>query len=349
MWPSERKPNFGIFVKNFVDEMLKYGVDIKVVKSEITPANPFETFLKYAKLLYEFNKSNFSPDIVQVEYAFPTGMIPLISRSKKAKKILVFHGTDLKIWKKLPLGRFFYNLLIKSYDAFIFPSQSSFTDFSRNFSLPAQKIAGVIPRGIDSDFRELNREKSRAELSIKTDEIVILSVANFVQVKNHDAIVRALKPFSPGHKLKIVFIGDGPEKSRIMKEAEEVKNPLIEFLFPGSIDRELVKKWFSAADIFVHASVSESYGIVVREAMVSGLAVVASRIPAIEEAIEDGRTGLLFDPNSPEELRRHLEVLIRDESLRKTLGEQAKQSDKIWTMKKTAEKYLELYNRLLSK
>lgn len=349
MWPSERKPNFGIFVKNFIDEMLKYGVDINVIKSEITPANPIETFLKYAKLFYEFGKSNLAPDIVQVEYAFPTGMIPLISRKKKAKKILVFHGTDLKIWEKLPLGRFFYNLLIESYDAFIFPSQSSFADFSRNFSLPAQKIAEIIPRGIDSDFRELNREKSRAELSIKTDEIVILSVANFVQVKNHDAIVRALKFFSPGHKLKIVFIGDGPEKSRIMKEAEEIKNPLIEFLFPGSIDRKLVKKWFSAADIFVHASVSESYGIAVREAMASGLAVVASRIPAIEEAIEDGRTGLLFDPNSPEELTSHLEVLIKDESLRKTLGEQAKQSDRIWTMKKTAEKYLELYNRLLSK
>jgi glycosyltransferase involved in cell wall biosynthesis len=75
------------------------------------------------------------------------------------------------------------------------------------------------------------------------------------------------------------------------------------------------------SDLFIHPSVSnEDLPNVISEAMALGKPIIGSRLAGIPEQIEDGVTGLLFEPGADEELASKIELLIRDEKMRQTFG-----------------------------
>lgn len=77
---------------------------------------------------------------------------------------------------------------------------------------------------------------------------------------------------------------------------------------------------YEQADIFVMPTYRDSFGMVYLEAMASGLPVVAGRISAVPEIVDQGKTGFLVSPGNREELARALEALITDPPLRQRIG-----------------------------
>jgi starch synthase len=80
---------------------------------------------------------------------------------------------------------------------------------------------------------------------------------------------------------------------------------------------------YRAADVVVFPTVwrTEGFGLVAAEAMACGTAVVASRVGAIPEVVEDGVTGLLVTPDDEQDLARGISRVLSDEPLRRRLGE----------------------------
>jgi glycosyltransferase involved in cell wall biosynthesis len=104
---------------------------------------------------------------------------------------------------------------------------------------------------------------------------------------------------------------------------------------------------FRQADIFVLPTIGETYGLVICEAMASGLPVVATNVGAIPEIVEDGVSGVLVPPNSPSALADSLQRLVRQPEQRRSMGERGLQlAHRDHDAKRNIESILELMTGL---
>ncbi|KKQ04374.1 MAG: Glycosyltransferase, group 1 family protein, partial [Candidatus Moranbacteria bacterium GW2011_GWF1_36_4] len=110
-----------------------------------------------------------------------------------------------------------------------------------------------------------------------------------------------------------------------------------------------VKNFYAGADIFVYASKSETQGMIISEAMYSGLPVVAVNATGICDLVIDGKTGYLVAENK-KEFSDAVFDLAGDENKRKLFGENSKKvAMENYTSKVCAKKMIELYERIKTK
>ena len=147
---------------------------------------------------------------------------------------------------------------------------------------------------------------------------VIGSLGRLVPQKSFDVLVRAL-PSLP--RVTAVLVGDGPERVALESLASEL----------GVADRLVVTGWSNNAraylptfDVFVLPSRLEGFPLAIVEAMLAALAVVASDVGSVAEAVHEGETGLLVPPDDAVELARALGVLLDDAELRRRMGDRGR-------------------------
>ncbi len=141
----------------------------------------------------------------------------------------------------------------------------------------------------------------------------------------------------------MAIVGQGSEEPRLRQAAERADIQERVFFHPPMED---IAQAFSAADVFVLPSVSEGLSNSLLEAMASGLAVLASRVGGTPEAVEEGRSGLLFDPRDEAELKRQITRFFSEPGLVPVLGEAArKKALEGFSIERIAELYEALYRR----
>lgn len=155
---------------------------------------------------------------------------------------------------------------------------------------------------------------------------VVLSVGNLIRIKGHESLLRAFAAVQgefPGITLEI--IGDGPERSRLQKLAEELdlQNKVH---FRGRQGRGQVAEAMRRATVFALPSAYEALGCVYLEAMASGRPVIACRGQGIEEVIEHGVNGSLAGPDDLQELTNALTGLLQNSDLRRRIGGAARRT-----------------------
>jgi len=99
-------------------------------------------------------------------------------------------------------------------------------------------------------------------------------------------------------------------------------------VFTGMLQGEELSQAYASGDVFVMPSESETLGLVVLEAMSSGLPVVAARAGGIPEIIpeeQEGKTGFLFSPGDLDDCLSKLRPLLQDNELRETIGKAARE------------------------
>jgi glycosyltransferase involved in cell wall biosynthesis len=132
-------------------------------------------------------------------------------------------------------------------------------------------------------------------------------------------------------KLPVKIAGKGPIRDDLVRESpENVK-------FVGHLDGENLKKFYKEARFLVVPSIClEAFGLVIIEAMKEGLPVLASRIGGIPEIIDNGISGLLFEPGNVKDLKEKMQFLWNNKEICKSLANEGR---KIILQKYTEEKY----------
>ncbi|ONI03648.1 hypothetical protein PRUPE_6G271800 [Prunus persica] len=122
---------------------------------------------------------------------------------------------------------------------------------------------------------------------------------------------------------RIAFIGDGPYREDLEKLFSGM--PAV---FTGMLGGEELSQAYASGDVFVMPSESETLGLVVLEAMSSGIPVVGARAGGIPDIIpldQEGKTGFLYDYGDVDDCLRKLQPLLENKELRETIGQAARE------------------------
>jgi sulfoquinovosyltransferase len=112
-------------------------------------------------------------------------------------------------------------------------------------------------------------------------------------------------------------------------------------VFTGMLGGEELSQAYASGDVFVMPSESETLGLVVLEAMSSGIPVVGARAGGIPDIIPpelDGKTGFLFNPGDLDDCLSKLEPLLDNQELRETIGKAARQDTEKYDWKAATKK-----------
>jgi glycosyltransferase involved in cell wall biosynthesis len=187
------------------------------------------------------------------------------------------------------------------------------------------KSVKVLPVAVKSnkfEYSKSSRDSVRSQLGIRQQATVVGFIGRMSHEKN---LFMLLKSFASASiddpHLMLVLVGQGMLEIELRRMVDKL-NIQGKVIFCGV--REDIGAILSSFDIFVLPSFIEALSNALLEAMSSGRAIICSDIRGNRELIRNNIEGLLVDPNDPKSLASKIQLLSRDESLRRRLGNNAK-------------------------
>ncbi len=253
---------------------------------------------------------------VLISHLLPLGTAALIARWLGGLPYnLLIHGLDLRLAISHPRKKKIAIYVIRKAKHVFANSEKIASEIE---ALTGVK-ATVITPGTEPQ-KTIARAEARKELGINPETALTLAVGRLVPRKGFDQLIAALK-FLPNDR-KLVILGNGNDASRL---EELAKTHARQITFIKDATDEMRNLWYAAADIFAlpvrdEGTDVEGFGIVFLEAAAHGLPVIAGRSGGAVEAIEDGETGILVDPNNPQEIAEKIEYLFMHKDIREQMG-----------------------------
>ena len=177
----------------------------------------------------------------------------------------------------------------------------------------AQKI-GVVPCGVNLDlFRPMDKTAARQRLGFDKDESIVLYVGRFDPIKGIDRLLEAIAHLKHLKRMRLVIIGgDGPATPEYQNLQQLCSKFGIQksVHFVGRVEQDQLPPYYSAADVLIVPSYYESFGLVGLESLACGTPVVASRVGAMEDIIEESKTGYVVADLNPRGLANRIEKVI---------------------------------------
>ncbi len=236
-----------------------------------------------------------------------------------------------------------YNL--KECRKIIAMSDSVKNDLVNRYKIDDDKIS-VVYDGVDANFfkpADKNKKSGiRKSLGIGISNVVLLFIGNPFSRKGLEYVIRAL-PLVKNRDVRLLVSGN--DNPAIYKGLAKKLGADEKIIWNIGLTNE-INKFFAAADIFVFPTLYEPFGLVITEAMASGLPVITSKIAGAAELIEDGKNGLLLDnPKNPEEIAEKINHLI-DNSLFRKMGKAARAKAETLTWDRTANEMLKVFEEV---
>ncbi len=204
----------------------------------------------------------------------------------------------------------------------------------------------VIPTGTNIEkFKNAKSGNVREELGIGRDKTLLMTISRLAEEKNVDFLIRSFAGMD-NENLHLIIVGGGHYKEALEKMTADL-GVQDKVTFTGSIPHKDIPKYFKASDIFVYASLSETQGIMITEAMASGFPVVAVKAPGAMDLIESGVDGIL-SPEIEEAFIARVNLLINNPEKRKQIAEQAVKSAEKVSIKSCVDKIERVYERIIT-
>lgn len=233
-------------------------------------------------------------------------------------------------------------------------------DMVAHYRANPRKIS-IVPCGFSSsEFYPIEKSVARKILGLPQDQYILLQLGRMVERKGIDNVIKSmayLKSFA-GKEFKLIIVGGDSEKledsncseyKRLCKIARGL-NILERVEFAGRRDRDKLKFYYNAADLFITTPWYEPFGITPLESMACGTPVIGANVGGIKFSVKDGVTGALVPPRQPKKLAQKIQDIISDQEQLNRMGLNAIKHVNTWfTWAKVAEQVHQLYEYVLSK
>lgn len=175
----------------------------------------------------------------------------------------------------------------------------------------------TIPYGLD-ELPAAPADVTPEAAGIPAGVPLVLAVGRLIPQKDHATLLRAFAAVQRRHPgARLAILGSGPLEPDLRAQVAEL-GLAGAVVLPG---RQEIREWLERADVFVHSSRWEGFGIVLLEAMLAALPVVATRVSAVPEVVADGETGLLVEAGDAAALAEALGRLLSRPDEARRLGE----------------------------
>jgi N-acetyl-alpha-D-glucosaminyl L-malate synthase BshA len=260
-------------------------------------------------------------DILHVHYAVPHATAAILARSmlppeQQPRIVTTLHGTDTTLLGADPgYGPAIHHALTHS---------DAVTTVSAYLKQETQRVLGfdgpleVIHNFFTPRTPSRSRAEVRRELGLR-DEVMLLHLSNLRPVKRIDLLLETAARIQPRESFKLVILSGG----NFAAFAGDVRRLGLEDRIIVRENISDIEDYLQAADLGLFTSENESFCLSILEAMCFGCPSVSTRVGGVPEVIQDNRTGLLVPFGEPDLLAAAVEKLIRNPSLRASLGQAA--------------------------
>ena len=275
-------------------------------------------------------------DVLHLHEPFMPALPLTVLRMSRTANVGTFHA-----YAKRNLGYYYGRPFFASYlrrlHATIAVSGPA-REFVRQYFPKADPV--VVPNGVDVD---IFRPGHTPIHHLRDGMVNVLFVGRLEKRKGLGDLVLGFRELQERvERVRLVIVGDGPLRSQVERLVE--RHQLRNVVMAGYVPRSVLPRYYASADIACFpATGGESFGVVLLEAMASGVPVVATELPGYLSVVEAGREALTVRPRSPVELGAALTVLARDAELRERLGRAGLEKAQRFAWREVASRVTEVY------
>jgi glycosyltransferase involved in cell wall biosynthesis len=201
----------------------------------------------------------------------------------------------------------------------------------------------VVRLGVDPDsFRPSGEGRS-------PEVFEVLCVGRLVAAKGQHILLAAIKQLAKeGRSIRLRLVGDGPDRKRLEQRVGEDGILREHVVFEGGVRPDLIKSYYSKADLFALASFAEGIPVVLMEAMSMELPVISTWITGIPELISDQKDGFLVPASNVDLLADRIRTLMDNLGFRLHLGREARSKIlRSYDLRRNARQLGEVFDRYL--
>lgn len=337
------------YIINLVEALKKRGIKVRVVFNEGDDPENFKVggsrFLFPIKAFLILRK--IKPQVIYSQgtwYCLFAGHI-----YKKLYGTTLVHTFHTEPDKKLPvLGKIFFQFLLNGCDCVTFVSKGLRERVEEVYGLRFKKTA-ITYAGVQAkEVSEREIKEFRERFNIKEDSTVLLALG--LTALKHKAegaklLIKTVRKLRDKYPNIILILTKEGVYSNELKEFTKNEGVYENVIFTGNVDNTHVPLFI--CDIYTHITLGEGgVSLALLEAMSVGKPIIASSVGGIPEAIEDGKNGILVEPDVDKIIEK-IEDLLENKEFAKELGRNAKKTaEEKFTWGKSVDKFLELYRSL---
>lgn len=303
--------------------------------------------LNAPELRRALRRARADPGVLHLHAPFPLGLEAVALGSRRAGLVVTFHGEGMLHSNpayRVPRAAYAWweKRLFHRVDRVVFLS-SSYRDSLRLPRKILERCTVVPPATDTARFTPGDRPRDGS----LREALFVGNLSEHNRYKGVDVLLRALALVDGKLRPRLTVVGRGA----LVPEYRALAGRLgVEARFLEEVTDEELPHRYREADLLVLPSIHgpENAPMVVLESMASGTPVLASRLPGVDELVEEGETGLLATPGDVEGLAEALEALALDPRLLRRLGEKARERTRerhSWPA--VARRYLSLYEEIL--
>lgn len=288
-------------------------------------------------------------DLLHVHYAIPHASAAYMAQQILATEgirlpfITTLHGTDITLVGRDASFEPVITFAINKSNAVTAVSQSLKDDTYKYFHV--NREIEVIPNFINlEDYKHETLHCQRKSFAPNGERIMV-HVSNFRKVKRVGDVLRVFDIVRKKMPVKLVLVGDGPERANIEKLCRELRT-CDDIISLGKVQNP--SEILAIADLFVLPSETESFGLAALEAMASHVPVISTNTGGLPEVNIDGETGFTSNVGDVEDMAKNAEIILSSDATLQQFRENAYRRAQQFEMKHILPMYEDLYARVLA-
>lgn len=296
------------------------------------------------------------PDIIHTHHPFVLGEvglnyakrmgIPLVYTFHTRYECYAHYFTPLPTEMVRWAGKKLVSNYVQQVDLVTTPSESMI-ELLRRYGI--RREIKVLPNPIDLHiYQTIDRGLIRRRYGLQNCR-VLLYTGRLGKEKNLELLLKAFTVITRKCRedLRLILVGSGPEENELHRQARSL-GIVDKVIFTGKVDYRDIPNYYGSADLFVMPSTTETFGLVVLEALASGVPVVAVNAGGSRDVVISGYNGVLT-PEDPDSFAAAVLELLENEERRMEFAHAARESAARYSVENITRELLALYGEALEK